>query len=194
MIIYLHDVVLSMPHLFEASAFDANSDEKYSANFLIDKTDEKNLATVKEAIGKALEKTFGDKAGAVGKSILAAGKLWALRDGDGKTDKNGNLVKGYANRMFVSAKNKTQPPIYDKDGVTRILKDDGRLYPGCKVSAKVDIVAGDKPSAQVYAYLQGVQLRGDGERLAGGIAAPGDFQPVPGEEKGNTPASVKDLF
>lgn len=185
MVIYLHDVILSMPHLFEASAFDQNSDEKFSANFLIAKDDTKNLDAVKEAIGKALEHTFKDKAAAVGKAIIAAGKMWALRDGDGKVNKDGEPIKGYPGRMFVSAKNKHQPPVYDKDGKTVITKDDGRLYPGCIVSAKIDIVAGDKPSQQVYAYLQGVQLRGDGERLSGGVAAPGDFKPVPGAEKGD---------
>ena len=184
MIVYLHDVILSMPHLFEASAFDANSDEKYSANFLIDKTDAKNLDAVKAGINAALEKKFRDKAATAGKAIVAAGKMWALRDGDGKVNKNSEPVKGYAGRLFVSAKNKHQPPVYDKDGVTPITKDDGRLYPGCIVSAKIDIVAGEKPSNQVYAYLQGIQLRGDGERLGGGVAAPGDFAPVPGAQKG----------
>lgn len=183
MIVYIHDVILSMPHLFEASAFDSDSEEKFSSNFLIEKDDTKNLEAIRAGINEALVKTFGDKAPAMAKAIVAAGKMWVLRDGDGKVDKNGEPIKGYPGRFYVSAKNKHQPPVYDFDGRTVITKEDPRrLYPGCKVSAKIDIVAGDKPSAQVYAYLQGIQLRGDGERLGGGVAAPGDFAPVPGSE------------
>ncbi len=178
MIVKLNAVTLSMPYLFEASAFDDKSDEKFSAHFIIERGSE-HEAAVKAAISAEATKLWQDKAGAKIKSILAAGKLWCLRDGDTKLDKQGNPMAGYAGKLFVSAKNTIRPLVIDQ-GKAPITAADGKLYAGAIVNAHIDVRVNNKPSDQAYAYLLGVQFVRDGERLAGGaVASVDDFDAIP---------------
>jgi hypothetical protein len=175
--VVLKDVILSMPYLFEPSAFDEKSDEKYSAHFLLE-PNSPQVKLVKEAISAEATALWKDKAGAKLKAIAAAGKIWCLRDGDGKTDKEGEPINGYAGRMYVSAKNTLRPSAFD--GLRQpVTAADGKLYPGAIVNAIIDVRVNNKPSDQAYAYLQGVQFVRDGERLGGGVVASAeDFELV----------------
>jgi hypothetical protein len=192
--ITLTNVILSMPVLDTPSAFDEKSDEKYSAHFLIEKDDSVNLPLIKQALASAAERAFKAKAAAMLKSIQAAGKQFVLRDGDGKVNKDGEVIKGYAGRLYVSAKNKERPTLVDSDARTLLAAKDGKFYAGAVVNAIIEVVAGDKPSAQAYAYLGGIQFVKHGERLGGGgVAAVGDFKPV-ATPKGAAKSDGSDVF
>jgi hypothetical protein len=191
--VHLKEVILSMPYLFEASAFDADSDEKFSAHFIIERgsNHEKQM---KEAISTEATALWHDKAGAKLKAIAASGKIWCLRDGDGKTNKNGDPMEGYVGKLFVSAKNTVRPLVIGggPDGRAPLAAADGKLYAGAIVNAIIDVRVNDKPSDQSYAYLLGVQFVRDGTRLAGGaVAAADDFEAVLKSDAEKTVAATK---
>ncbi|MGH7184781.1 MAG: ssDNA-binding protein [Pseudomonadota bacterium] len=184
----LKEVVLSMPYVFEASAYDADSDEKFSAHFIIEPGSENDTA-VRAALMAEAEKLWKDKAAAKLKAINSQGKIWCLRDGDGKTDSEGNVLKGYAGKLFVSAKNTVRPLLL---GANRspVTQADDKMYPGAVVTAIVDIRVNNKPSDQAYAYLKGIQFVRDGVRLGGGSpASVDDFDVIP--EKGQADVQKK---
>lgn len=168
----VNNVRLSMPFLFEPTRFDEKSDLKFSAHLLI-KPGSPQHQVVKDAIAAACKETWKDKAGEMYTAAKAAGKVWALRDGDAKPK-----VPGYPGMLFVSAKNKTRPLVIDNNKAP-VSAVDGTIYPGCYVNASLDIKAGDKPISQVYARLLGIQFAGPGERLAGGVASAEDFEAIP---------------
>ena len=177
----LENVILSMPYLFEAKAFDADSDAKFSAHFLVEKNSPA-MKVVVDAIQAEAKALWKDAAPGKLKAVKAAGKIWCLRDGDGKVDKNGEPFKGYAGRYFVSAKNTLRPTVVDGQRQP-VDAADGKVYAGCVVNAFIDVRANAKPSDQVYAYLLGVQFVKDGERLGGGaVASADDFEAIPGTE------------
>jgi hypothetical protein len=174
----IDNVILSMPRLFEASAFDANSDEKFSAHFIVSRGSPQE-AQVKEAIVAEATTLWGAKVAPKLKAMAAAGKIWCLRDGDGKVDKQGNPYAGYEGAMYVSAKNTIRPLVIDGNRAPLVAAD-GKLYAGCIVNAIIDVRVSDKPSDQAYAYLLGVQFVKDGTRMAGGSAAAADdFEAIP---------------
>jgi hypothetical protein len=161
--------------------FDENGKEKYSVHGIIDR-DSPASKQVQAAILAAAKEQWGTAAEAKLKAIKAAGKIWCLREGDSKLDKDGNVYPEYAGKLFVSAKNEIRPSAFGP-GREALTAEDDKPYAGSYGSVLIDIRAGDKPSAQVYAYLLGVQFIADGERLAGGgVAAADDFEAIPGTE------------
>ena len=189
----LKEAVLSMPFVWEASAYDADQDEKYSAHFIIEKGSE-NEKVMHAALMAEGEKLWKQNAVAKLKAIQATGKLWCLRDGDGKTDEEGNVLAGYAGRLFVSAKNTIRPLLID-GARAPLTRDDDKLYPGAIVNARVEVRVGDRPSSQAWAYLKGIQFVRDGTRLGGGAPATvEDFDEIkPAATSGEKP-SAEALF
>lgn len=176
--IHLKEVILSLPFLFEARAFDSSSDEKFSADFIIERGSE-NEKVMKDAIKAEAVKLWNDKADVKLKAIAAAGKVWCLRDGDSKVNKEGEPYNGYPGKLYVNAKNTIRPLVIDGQRAP-LTQADGKLYSGAIVNAIIDVRVNNKPSDQAYAYLLGVQFVRDGERLAGGsVAAADDFEAIP---------------
>lgn len=176
--VHLKEVIVSFPQLFEARAFDANSDEKFSADFLIERGSA-HEKLMKDAIQAEAVKLWADKASAKLKAVAAAGKVWCLRDGDGRVNKEGEAYPGYPGRLYVNAKNTLRPLVIDGNR-TPLTAADGKPYSGAIVNAILDVRVSNKPSDQAYAYLLGVQFVKDGERLAGGsVAAADDFEAIP---------------
>lgn len=187
--------------LFHASAFDADSDAKYNGDFIFAK-DSPNLKIIVDAIQSEATREWGEKGQEILKSVKASGKIWCLRDGDAKVNKDGNPIQGYPGNMFVSAKNTIRPLLIGggPDGRGAVAEEDGVLYSGCFVNVILDVRAGSKPSKQVWAYLLGVQKCGDGDSLGGVTAAADDFEAIPGTEaattgaNGGSPKSAEALF
>jgi hypothetical protein len=189
----LKEVTLSMPFVWEASAYEAGQDEKFSAHFIIEKGSE-NEKVVRAALVTEAEKLWKGNAMSKLKTVAAAGKLWCLRDGDGKTDKEGNVLAGYAGKLYVSAKNTIRPLLLGADRAP-VTQADDKLYPGAVVNAIIDVRVNNRPSDQAYAYLKGIQFVRDGTRLGGGAPATvEDFEEIVPAKKDNKTASADALF
>mgnify|MGYP005814916115 CR=1 FL=1 len=91
-----------------------------------------------------------------------------MHDGAIKSD-----YAGFAGNMFVSASAKTRPLVVDRNPTVHVLPSDGKIYPGCRVNAKLAIWAqGEKAGfgKRVNAELKVVQFVRDDEPL--GSSAP----------------------
>ena len=108
----------------------------------------------------------------------------ALHDGDTKGD-----YEGYAGNYFISARNKTRPTIFDRDGKTPLVQADGKPYAGCYVNAAIELWCQDNNyGKRINASLRGVQFLKDGEAFAGGgVASEDDFEDLSADEEGADP-------
>ena len=160
-------------NLFTPSAFEEGKPKKYGAQFVIPKND-KQVQAIQKAIMEVAKVKWQDKADGVIKSINGTDFL-CLRDGDKKPDRD-----EVQDCFYVDAKNKVQPLLVDNNK-TRILTDNGRIYSGCYVNAKIDIYAYELNSKKmICAELMGVQFAKDGDAFAGAakIAKEDDFDDI----------------
>jgi hypothetical protein len=164
--------------------------DKYQFEGVIEPGDTNDKALLAAILVAATEE-WGENAKTVLKAVNAAGKIWARRDGDTKTDKEGEQKPKYAGKIVISAKNEIRPLTID-GARNPVTQDDNVFYSGCFVNVIVDVKAGSKPSKQVYAYLSGVQFAGDGERIGPGVVTPEAFEEVKGV--GVKTAEAEDLF
>ena len=185
--VHLKNVRLCFAHnVFTASkpaVATADVKEKYRGEFLVEVGSE-NHTNMKAAIHAEAVREWGEKATDNLKAVAATGKVWCLRDGDLKERPE------YKGKLVVSAKNEIRPLVIDQNRGP-VDKESGRIYSGCYVNAIIDVKAGSKPSKQLYAYLLGVQLHADGERLSGSVAAADDFEALPGAEAAKVETSGK---
>jgi len=157
----LKNVVLSYSNIFTPKEFNGG-DMKYSANFLIDKSDKKNLDNLNKIIEAIKKETWGDNGG---KPIKINEDMMFLRDGDEKT------WKGYSDKFYVVAKNRFETVIQDIDGSNLRLLDGGNI-PGDKpqdgdiVNAIIDVWPNSaNGKKQIGAYLTAVQFVKKGDRF-----------------------------
>jgi hypothetical protein len=127
--------------------------------------------------GKLAQATFAEVAkeefGPNFATILQAidPKKKAIRNGNHKLDKEGNIVEGFKDMLYLSAKNKQKPIVIDSfftaGQPTPITEDSGRIYRGCMVNVKVEISAFTSKISEVGrmvgAKILAVQFAGDGE-------------------------------
>lgn len=156
MTIKLKNVRLSFPSLFKARKFsdDSEGDPKYSATFILNKTDNaKAITRIEEGIAAVLDEKYGP-----GKYKLTKFKV-ALRDGDEKPD-----TDGYGEEvMFISANSKNRVPVVDRD-LTPLSEEEGKPYAGCYVNCTIRLwVQDNKWGKRVNAALRAVQFLKDGE-------------------------------
>lgn len=169
-------VRFSYVHIFEPTAIDENSDEKYSISIIIPKTDTKTLKAVKAAIEAAKE---------LGKSGKWGGKLPAklklpLRDGEEDRPED----EAYKDSYFINCTSKQQPGIVDKQ-VNPIL-DASEVYSGCYGRVSINFYPFDASGNKgVAAGLNHVQKLKDGEPLGGRGSAEDDFGDGFGDEFGD---------
>lgn len=154
--INLKGVRISYPHLFEPFAFQGQGKAKFSAKFLISKSDQADL--VKEIANhmKAMAaESYKDK------KLPPADKL-CMRDGDqsGRDEEAGYWV--------LSASDDRRPVVVDRNR-TPLAAEDDVIYAGCFVNAKVRLWPQDNQyGRRINANLMGVQFMKDGDRLGGG--------------------------
>lgn len=162
--IMLTNVRLSFPDLFVARAFNASTEPKFKATFLIDKNDSQ-IKVIEAAIREAAVAKFGAaKADAIIKQIRNNPNKFCFQDGDTKD------YDGYAGMMAISASNKTRPTVIDRDK-TPLDSSDGKPYAGCYVNASVEFFGYDNSGNGISASLRGVQFVSDGDAFSGGGAA-----------------------
>jgi len=181
--IVLERVRLSFPELFEARAFDGNDSKnaKFSANFLMDKDDQKEeIAGVMGAIKEAIAGKWKTKP----KDL----KL-CFKDGEEKS------YDGYENAWSLSANNKRRPSVVDEHNKP-LEKNDEKIYAGCYVNALVSFWCMDnKWGRRVLCNLEAVQFAGHGERFGGSsIDIETAFDDISEETAADVKEDLDDIF
>ena len=179
----LKNVRLSFAALFEPEAFtDASGKTKkrYKANFLIPKSDKKQLDLINDAIDQVIEEKWGKHPPKLKSHQLC------LRDGDEES------WDGYADHEYVSSGNTRPVVVVDRDGKTVLTEDDGRPYSGCYVNATITLWAqdndGDKGGKRVNASLKAVQFVKNGEAFgAAPINPEEEFEDLGDDDDGDEP-------
>ena len=169
MSIRLDNVRLAFPALFKPKAFAGNEDAaKYSATFLIPKTDEKTIQKIKAEIVIIAKNKWADKSKQVLDVLLQQGRT-CLRDGDDKGD-----YDGFSDCFYVSASNAAKPIVLGRDKQP-LAEDSGKPHAGCMVNASIEVWAQDnKFGKRINASLRGVQFAGDGDAFSGSAPASAD--------------------
>lgn len=146
--IYLEDVRLSHPHLFEPQQYkkDKNSKPRYTAVFILDKKKHKDLiADIEDGIEEIRQEMFDGRK-------LKADNI-CLTDGD-DTDKD-----EYQGCMILRAargESLGPPAVIDRDK-SELTAKDRKPYGGCYVNAIVRLYGYDEYADQVNAGLEAVQ-------------------------------------
>lgn len=147
-----------------------NGGLKYAATVLIDKNDAANTKAIRDAMRAAATDVWKDKASNVLSSLEKNRKC--LRDGDTYTNDDGEVRAGFEGQLYVVAKSKNKPKIFDP-ARKELIAADGKPYPGCYVNVLIDVYATAKREAGgngVFAELKGIQFWRDGDAFAGGSA------------------------
>ena len=176
----LQSVRLSFPDLWVPSTGpDPKNPSKptFGGHFIIEQPEQ--VASVKRVIGMLAKQAWGDNSEAVLQQLAATNNKLALKNGNTKTDSAGNLLEGYAGHWFVSARNQKRPTTVNRDR-TPVSAEDGVIYSGCYVNAKVRfwVQKGGQYGKAINCQLLGVQFVKDGEAFsgAGRVASPDDFE------------------
>lgn len=169
--LFLSNVRLAFPNLFEARAFsDDEKDPSYGASFIFPKT-HMSFKVLNEAFEIVAKDKWEGKASEILKQLRAADKT-CLHDGDGKPD-----YAGFPGNFFVAARNKTRPLVIDIDK-SPLTASDGKPYAGCYVNATIGVWAqANAYGKRINATLSGVQFLKDGDAFTGDApASPDDFE------------------
>lgn len=170
-------VRLSYAHLTEPVAIQEGQEKKYSASFIIPKTDKKTLEKIATAIKLATQRGIETKWGGKKPAKL---KL-PLRDGDDERPED----EAYANSYFINANCKTRPFAVDerKHDYASIEEIDEQVYSGCYVYANLSFYPYDAAGNRgVACGLNGVMKAADGEPLSSRVSAETAFADIEIEE------------
>lgn len=170
-------VRLSYAHLTEPTAIEEGQEKKYSASFIIPKTDKKTLekiaTAIKAATGRGIESKWGGK--------KPANLKLPLRDGDAERSED----EAYKSAYFINANCKSRPFAVDekKHEYPSLELIEENLYSGCYVYANVSFypfnAAGNKG---VACGLNGVMKAADGEPLSSRVSADVAFAEIEVED------------
>lgn len=167
----LNDVRLAFPDLFQARANEEGKQPKFGANFTMEPGSANAKALDAAVIAVAKEK-WGAKAAPILEKLRAEGRV--CYHTAPKTNGNGEVYDGFADKHWVSASNKVRPTILDRDK-SPLTQADGKPYSGCYVNVVLDVWAQDNNfGKRINAELQGVQFLRDGDAFGGGAAASAD--------------------
>lgn len=161
-IIKLQNVKLIFPNLFKFEIFQGVCTKKYSATFMIPKTDTEKVDEILSEIRKLCE---------IGKFKPSRDK-WAFKDGDDSSHEN---TQGY---FTLKAANKKRFPIIDRSKKP-VTEDDDLFYNGCRVNAQVALsVHSNNYGKRMTADLLGVQFFANDEPIeigGGKVGSVDDF-------------------
>jgi hypothetical protein len=161
----------------------STSPPKHEANFIMATDSDAFKVAQSEFVAVAMEK-FGANALAILAELAKDKKC--IRRGNSQLDKKGVVREGFADMMFIVAKNKDKPIVVDRMRQPA-LEQDGLLYGGCIVNCTVDIYAHEKDGLgkRVDATLLAVQFVADAPRLGTSVGSAGDFDEL--DEPGTLP-------
>lgn len=189
--VILSDVRIAFAKIWEPEQFNGTGEPACSASFIIDPTRQASeLKKIADTIKAVAVEKWKEKATTTLQSLKAKGDL-CLHSGAEKAD-----YDGFADMMFIAARNKARPIVVDRQK-NPLTAADGKPYSGCYVNVAVDIWAQDNGyGKRVNAKLLSIQFVRDGDAFGGG--APGsadDFDEIAGEDEGvETSGNADDLF
>ena len=173
--IQLNNVRLAFPELFKAKAFATGEGAPaYSCTLIIDGKDEAQIKAVRDAMVAVAKGKWNDKAAVVFKSLTEGNKL-AAYPGDRKAE-----YTGFEGNYVVACRSKTKPLTIDRRR-NPVTEEDGVLYPGCYVNARIAFWAQDNQfGKRINCEIKGVQFVKDGDSFGGGgaPAKTDDFAPL----------------
>lgn len=170
-------VRLSYAHLTEAVALQEGQEKKFSASFIIPKSDKKTINKIKEAMKQAIQRGVETKWGGKKPPKL---KL-PLRDGDEERPDD----EAYADSYFINGNCKSRPFIVDerKHVYASVEAADENVYSGCYVYANLSFYPFDAAGNRGIACgLNGVMKAGDGEALSSRVSVETAFGDIETEE------------
>lgn len=172
--IKLTDVRLFFPDLFTAVQFDGQGEFRFGATFGVAKGSAMHKL-IESTIKEVAKEGWKGKADAMLKSFENNANKYCYMDGDTRT------YSGAEGLMVLSARRKKkdgQPLILLADK-TKIVEDNGEIYSGCYVNAKVDIWPQTKDYPGVRCTLLGVQFNRHGDAFSGAAkASDNDFETI----------------
>lgn len=167
--------------LFNAKAFEEGQTPKYGADFIImpdSKVETQNadgkwvLVTMKAAELQVANEAWKGKGQQMLDDFEASKK--SFRNGNKRTNKDGDVYDGYEDRWYVTAKSPTRVTLLGRNKEP-VSAEDGIIYSGCRVDVTFDLYANTKPKTRgVFAGLTGVRFRADDEAFGGGRKATAD--------------------
>lgn len=160
-------------------AGDASSKPRYNCGLILtaDHKQVEEIRDIEVELCNEHQWKSKEKGADVHKSLAKKDRL-ALHDGDDK-----QKYEGFPGNFYLSPSNDSRPTTVDRDKSV-LTKDDGKLYSGCYVNAKVEIWVQDNNYGQrVNATLLGVQFVKDGDAFGAGAppANPDDFPDLDAE-------------
>jgi hypothetical protein len=172
----LKGVRLAFPNLFKATTVNGEGEPAFNCALLME-PDHPAVKQLREACEKIGQEKWGAKWAVIKKELVAKDRL-AIHDGDTKAN-----YAGFEGNMYVSARNKVRPSTVDRQG-NPVNEQDGVLYAGCYVLAKIELWAQDNGyGKRINASLRGIQFMRDGEAFSGGgAAAASEFEDLGVEE------------
>jgi hypothetical protein len=159
--------------LNKPKAMEAGKDPEYSLALLWPKTT--NIKMIRDGIEAAAIAKFGPAA----PKLLGTKLKMPLKDGDSKTDDEGNVDPVYKGHWYLNAKSKQRPRILDPQ-MNEV--DPAEVYSGCFFHASLNFYGYEWKSPQgatskgVGVGLQSLMLVGRGKRIDGRVAAEVDFK------------------
>lgn len=164
------------PGIFKKSppANDPKGKARYNCSLILPPTHKQldELRGVELQLCKEHDWKSGDKGVDVHKRLEKKDRL-AVHDGDDKTK-----YEGFEGNFFLSPSADTRPTVMHGHTREPISEDDGIVYSGCVVNAKVELWVQDNQwGERVNATLLGVQFVRDGDAFGSGSkpANPDDF-------------------
>ncbi len=151
----LKNVRLRYPNLFSTESYKGTDTGKYSATFILDAEQHKEIlvemqAGIEEMITTELKV-----------KKLDAGRI-CLKDGD---DSGSEFLEG---KFTVKASNKFPITILSKSREVIKSADESPFYPGCYVNAIIDFWPQQGDGKRINSNLLGIQFSKNGERISEG--------------------------
>lgn len=164
--------------VFEKTAFagDAKAKADYNCKFIMP-PDHPQIDAVEAMELQVAKDKWGAKAADILK-IIKAKDMGALHDGDTQRS------DGFAGNLYLSARSDQRPTTYDRLRKS-VTAEDGVIYSGCYVNAKLLIWAQDNQyGKRINCQLLGVQFARDGDSFAAGAppAEADDFPELSAED------------
>lgn len=165
--IVLTNVRLSFPSLFEHELYNNEDTGKFTATFLIPKSDVTTKKIIDDAINELMTANKIKN--------LPSDKL-CIKDGDERE------YDGYEGNWSIKASTKKPVMLYDRKKQP-IQTDNGEFYAGCYVNASISLWYQDNGwGKRINASLYAVQFVRDGEPFGENIDTSDDFETYEEEE------------
>jgi len=175
-VIRLENVRLSYPKLFTPEAFEEGKPKKFQATFLLDPSDPKHAAKIKEikrAAAKLMHEAYGPD------FDRKAMKGYCFGNGDNKKKEDGSVREGYEGMFYLSASNEKRTAVANRNGAAVLEGQPETPYGGCFVNGTITLWAQNHPKGgkRINANLRGVQFVRDGEAFgAAPVSAEDEFE------------------